>query len=101
VNVNVNVNVKNLLFPTPQRFKPSKLFEPFARTPADDCLYRSPSAGVPVKMLRLPPPQKFNTFTTFNTFATFHNHYSRECPVRHLAIASLLVHVTIPGFARN
>jgi hypothetical protein len=98
VNVNVNVNVKNLLFPTPQRFKPSKLFEPFARTPADDCLYRSPSAGVPVKMLRLPPPQKFNTFTTFNTF---HNRYSREWAVCHLAIASLLVHVTILGFARN
>jgi hypothetical protein len=68
------VNWKNLVFPTPQKFKlfkPFKFFNPFARAPVDDCRHRSLPAGVPVTMLRLPTPQKFNTFNTFTTFAMF------------------------------
>jgi hypothetical protein len=68
-------NVKNLLYPTPQKFKlikPFKLFKPFGRSPADGCPNRSPPAAVLVKMLVRPSPQKFNTF---NTFATFHNYH--------------------------
>ena len=66
------MNWKNLVFPMPQKFKlfkPFKFFNPFARAPVDDCRHRSLPAGVPVTMLRLPTPQKFNTFNTFTTFA--------------------------------
>jgi hypothetical protein len=52
-------------------FKPFKFFNSFARAPVDDCRHRSLLAGVPVTMLRLPTPQKFNTFNTFTTFAMF------------------------------
>jgi hypothetical protein len=70
---------KNLLDPTPQKFKlfkPFKLFNPFPRAPVDDRLHQSAPAVAPVKMVLHPAPQKFNIFTTFNTFATFHNGHS-------------------------
>ena len=77
---------KNLLFPTPQKFR---LFKPFARAPADSCRHRSPSAAVPAKMVRLPVPQKFNTFNTFTIFAVFDSGLADPTLVFHQAQRSI------------
>ncbi len=51
------MNVKNLLFPAPQKFNLFKLFNlPLPRS---------------TKMLLRPVPQKFNIFNTFTTYAIF------------------------------